>query len=291
MHGNDVTKPAVLKAGCAVRKAMLGALLVVTLGNLQGRGNVAFSSVDPGEIPAPLTPAATTAIFAHMAIGGGYTTVFTFLNTGADAVSGTLYLTDQKGIPLTANLDGSLSSSLPLNIPPGGTKFVTAGPLNPAEPAAKVGWARVESTGGSLGGVATFQLVQGGALTTIAGVLASNTMTVATIPVDDDIPADRYTGYAIANPGSAEITVSIQTVNAEGTTSAPAAVLSSINLKPGEQKAAFVFQDDKASKTAFRGSVVLTGLNGANFSVVALVQNSGLFTAIPVIPEKAPNIR
>jgi hypothetical protein len=36
--------------------------------------------------------------------------------------------------------------------------------------------------------------------------------------------------------------------------------------------------------------MVLIAEGGAQFAVVALVQDRGLFTAIPVIPSKAPNI-
>jgi hypothetical protein len=261
--------------------AVLGILLSIPAGFSQESGMTANPLVSSSA--AAVSP---TALFAHLAIGGGYTTVFTFLNTGSEAVVGNLYLTDQTGVPLPANLDGSPGSSLPLSIPSGGTKFVTAGPLIPNDPATKAGWARVESAGGSLGGVATFQLVKGGSLSTIAGVLSSSAVTVATIPVDDDIPGDRYTGFAVANPGSSTITISIQTVNADGTA---AKALPSITLKSGEQTAAFVFQS--AGYNSFHGSVVLIGQSGASFSIVALVQNSGLFTAIPVIPEKAPNIK
>lgn len=228
------------------------------------------------------TPA--TTLFAHLAVGGGYTTVFTFLNTGSDSLTGHLVLTDQKGNPLTANLDGSVSSSLPLNIPPGGTVFVAAGTVNGNDPV-KTGWARMESSGGTLGGVATFQLVENGVLTTIAGVLPSSITTVATIPVDDDIPRNRYTGFAIANPGNAEITISMQTVKADGTADR---VLEPVRLASGEQTAAFVFE--RAGYQTYQGSVVLIGQDGAQFAVVALVQNSRLLTVVPVIPEKAPTI-
>jgi hypothetical protein len=133
--------------------------------------------------------------------------------------------------------------------------------------------------------VATFQLVENGILTTIAGVLSSSTMKVATIPVDDDISENRYTGFAVANPGSAAITVSIQTVKTDGT---PDRLLDSIPLAAGEQTAAFVFE--RAGYQTFQGSVVLIGKDGVEFSVVALVQNSGLLTVVPVIPAKAPAI-
>ena len=243
--------------------------------------------VEPGPIPA----GNTTALFAHLAIGGGFTTTFTLLNTGSTALTGTLILTGQDGIPLAASLaSGSVhsnGSTIEVNIPPGGIQFVTASPLGQSVPTA--GWARVESSGGTLGGVATFQLVSGGTLLTIAGVLASDLVTAATIPLDDDVPppANRYTGYAVANPSSIDtIRIKVQTVDADGI---PNAALTPITLGPGEQVATFVFQDPAASRQ-FQGSVVLIGEGGKSFAVVALVQNQGLYTAIPVIPTKAPHI-
>jgi hypothetical protein len=145
------------------------------------------------------------------------------------------------------------------------------------------------NAGGLLGGVATFQLASpGGALQTIAGVLSSRPVPVATIPVDDDVPQNRFTGYAVANPGSSSITIKAQMVNADGTLGPR---LNDITLAPGEQLARFFFEDPNTSGSnmVFQGSVVLIG-QGAAFSVVALVQNQGLFTAIPVIPAKAPHI-
>ncbi|NWG13481.1 MAG: hypothetical protein HXY20_08115, partial [Acidobacteria bacterium] len=55
------------------------------------------------------------------------------------------------------------------------------------------------------------------------------------------------------------------------------------------QVARFVHEDAKEQLT-FRGSMVLIASPGQRFCVVALVQNKGLFTAIPVIPAKAPGI-
>jgi hypothetical protein len=246
--------------------------------------------IDPG----PIGLATTTALFAHLALGGGYTTTFTFVNTGTQ-LDGSLILTGQDGKPLNANLSsGSIQttgSTIPLSIKPGGTQFVVAAPATANDPSVKAGWARVENSGGTLSGVGTFQVVSGGVLQTIAGVLASDVVTAATIPVDDDVSARRFTGYAVANPSATDsITIKVQTVNLDGT---PAATLTSIPLGPGEQTATFVFQD-KASSPKFKGSVVLIGQAGKSFAVVALVQAPGstgdLFTAIPVIPGKAAGI-
>ncbi len=134
--------------------------------------------------------------------------------------------------------------------------------------------------------MATFQLNSGGNLMTIAGVLASEAVQYATIPADDNLDQNRYTGYAVANPGSEDLNIRIQTVNADGT---PGSTLAPITLAAGHQKATFLFQDPAAGRQ-FQGTVVLTEENGRKFSVVALVQDQGLYTAIPVISSKAPNI-
>jgi hypothetical protein len=253
----------------------------------------------------PQFAAETTALFAHVAVGGGFTTVFTFLNTGSTALDGILYLTDKDGMPLNVNLAApsagleaggvgnafqTLGSSIPLAIPVGGTRFITTSALTSSDPT-KRGWARVESTGGSLGGVATFQLFDSsGKLTTIAGVLAAAATNVGTIPLDDDRTQNRYTGFAVANP-SATDALSIKGIAVSGDQGTPVSGLSfTLPLAPGKQTATFVFELMSNFPQQFRGSLVLIEQTGKPFSVVALVQNSGLYTAIPVIPSKAPGI-
>jgi hypothetical protein len=257
-----------------------------------------ITAVDPG----PIGAATTTAVFAQVAIGGGYTTVFTFLNTGATPTTGNLILTDSAGKPMNASLTApssfpeapsaggveAVGPSIALSINPGGTQFITAGPAVATDPT-KAGWARVESDGGTLGGVATFQYAPGGSLSTIAGVLASNAVQFATIPVDNDDGARRYTGFAIANPGSSSLTVRIVPVDLNGNV-VPGLTLSR-TLGSGAQLATFLHQEWNApAALTFKGSVVLLAPAGQSFAVVALVQNQGLLTAVPVIPAKAPTI-
>jgi len=158
---------------------------------------------------------ATTALFAHVATGhdanaGDYSTTFTLLNTGSSRLTGNLILTAGDGTPLTASIIGAgvqtLGSSVPITIPIGGTQFWTALGNTASDPV-RTGWVRVDSAGGTLGGVATFQLVSGSNLAAIAGVLSANATQYATIPVDNDDSQKRYTGYALANRGSDSIDV------------------------------------------------------------------------------------
>ncbi len=58
-------------------------------------------------------------------------------------------------------------------------------------------------------------------------------------------------------------------------------------LRPGCHIARFLW-DINDPALQFRGSMILTEQSGKSFSVVALVLNQGLYTAIPVIPTKAP---
>lgn len=237
-----------------------------------------------------------TALFAHVATGhdpnaGDYATTFTLLNTGSETLNGKLILTYHDGTPLTAAIAGpegfqAMASSVDISIPIGGTQFWTATGISPAD-SVKTGWARVDSTGGTLGGVATFQLTAGNYLTAIAGVLPSSTTQYATIPVDNDGTRSRFTGYALANPGSDTINVALTVVGQDGRVVAPG--VKTITLKAGEQRAAFL-HEDAASLLTFQGTVVMIEQNGKKFAVVALVQNQGLLTAIPVIPEKAPAV-
>ncbi len=264
---------------------------IIHLGNAQRPAVPAFLS-DPG----PVGAATTTALFAQVAVGGtspGYTTVFTFLNTGSTPLDSNLIITAADGTPMnirmsvdTIQATGS-SVTIP-TIPPGGTKFVTASALNASDPT-KNGWARVESSGGTIGGVATFQATDPtGKLTSIAGVLSASTTSVATIPVDHNDAQRRYTGFAVANP-SATDTLSIKgvLVSASGT----AGNFFILPLAPGAQTARFVQQFAALQLPAqFQGSLVLIEQSGKPFSVVALTLNSDLLTAIPVIPSKAPGI-
>jgi hypothetical protein len=147
----------------------------------------------------------------------------------------------------------------------------------------KVGWARIESSGGKPGGVATFKYAPDGPLLTIAGVLSSTLVSTATIPVDDDVNSGHVTGYAVANPGGSPITIKVFEVSGDGVS---VTTLNPINLDPGEHLSQFLYQDSLA-KPQLKGSAVLVGESNARFTVVALVMVEGasgpLFTVAPVV--------
>ncbi len=238
---------------------------------------------------AGATSAAATML-AQVAVGGGFTTVFTIVNTGSAPASGTLSLFDEKAQPLNVVFSppgdkGAIDSSYRITLPAGGTLFLAASAVSPA--ATIMGWARIDAASGSLGGVATFQLVNGSTLATIAGVLAGQAGGSATIPVSDDRSLgwrSYITGYAVANPGIEDINIRITVVNQNGT------ILKTLDppllnpLKPGCHVARFLWEDMNDPAFQFKGSMILTERSGKSFAVVALVLNQGLYTAIPVVP-------
>ncbi len=245
--------------------------------------------------PAQIGTATTTNLFPQVAFGGGFTTIFSFLNTGADTATGNLILTNSQGSPLTTSFSSpsgssSVGASIPLSIPSGGSQLIFANPVNTGDPTV-TGWARVESSGGSLGGVATFQFVSGSnTLTTIVGVLSATLANVATIPLNDDHTVSRDTGYAIANDSSTAINIKIDLVNPDGTIAQTVSPPALNPLAPGAYFAGFLWQNISPT-FKFQGSMVLIEQAGHPFAVLALVENGNLFTSIPVIPASAPNIR
>ncbi len=248
------------------------------------------ASLDAFAVAAPAGTATTTNLFAQVAVGGGYTTVFTFVNTGADLATGTLVLTGDNAKPLTATIDGTVGSSAAINVQPGGTQFVTA---TDSGATIKTGWGAVLSSGGSLQGVATFQLRGGNGLSTLVGVLSATPTPVATIPVDDDGTLgsqSRFTGYAVANSGSTPLSIKLVLVDSNGNSVQTISPPAMNPLPPGQHAAGFLFQDLNNPSIQFRGSLVMIEQSGQPFSVVALVLNQGLLTAIPVVPAKPPNI-
>lgn len=78
-------------------------------------------------------------IFAHLHMGGGYTTSLSFLNpgTGQD-VSGTVYFYNQDGTPMTVTIEGSDVTEWPVTVVEGGLETVELG--DPADDTL-IGWA------------------------------------------------------------------------------------------------------------------------------------------------------
>jgi hypothetical protein len=238
-----------------------------------------FEIVELGYEPPSGPPVST--FFPHLALGGGYTTVFALINTGGTAASASLTLTDQQGAPLAASMGGSSGSVFQLTIPSGAVRILTATAPSSADPT-KAGWALLQSTGGSLDGVATFRYTTGGVLRGTAGVMVSQPTESATIPVDNDDALERFTGVALANPGDQEIRVQIRLLDQDGNVTQTVSPASLNPLGARKQVAAFLHQLVPAT-LRFRGSMVLTTGGSGQFVATALLQDRGMLSAIPVV--------
>ena len=205
----DWTAPAV-----PVGTVSFGAAGNAANGNFSNSGDFIYTARVTSE-PAQVVDNPITLLFPHLAVGSGYRTVFNLFNAGGSAVIGTLSLTQTDGAPLTVRLGSIQASSTQVNIPPGGTQVITADPINEGD-ILRVGWAKVESAGGSPEGAETFRQFINGTLVGIVGILSSPPVDVATILVDSNVPQDRLTGYAVANPGNQDLNIRIVLVDSQG---------------------------------------------------------------------------
>jgi sugar lactone lactonase YvrE len=232
--------------------------------------------------------------FAQLVVGGGYSTSFSFTNTGSTAQSGNLTFRDQQGtsfnvsativdlLGITSSIPNT--STVPLTIPSGGTVFVKAEGVT-AGSSAKAGWARLEANGESLSGVATYEYVVGDTLYTMVGVLHSRPLTYATIPVDNDDSQSKQAALAIANPSDQSISVRLALVAQNGNL-VEDFLLPSIG--PREQVAQYLY--DWTNRHDFKGSLIVRGVNGATFVAVPLCDKQSVLTALPLISGKAPGL-
>ncbi len=249
-------------------------------------GNNRISMVTPGN--------SFDLFFPQVAAGEGYSTLFTITNAEAAPASGNLILTDQQGNPLSVSATltdaagvtqpATTGSAFSLTIPSGGTIQLSAvGPTSTSP--LKVGWGRFEAVSGSTSGVATYENAVDGSVRTIVGVLHSQPLIYATIPVDNNGAQGKQTAYAIANPGGQEISVKLALVSQNGSVVDDTLV---VKLGPGDQVARYLWQD--LPYPDFKGSLVLRGQAHASYVAVALVEKQGILTAIPLIPGKAPGV-
>jgi hypothetical protein len=228
--------------------------------------------------------------FGHVALGGGWNVVFSLVNTGATTVNGTLTLTGQDGSPLDARIDGLVGASFRLEpMPPGGVRRLLAEPLSATDPL-RFGWARLENVGESVTITATYLHMQEGVLKTLSSVPSSRMVTSATIPVYNDLAAERFVGFAVANPNASPITLRLVTLNESGTVEDGPVTPGQLILPPNGQTMIFL-HEILTNRTTFTGSIVLSAQEAPRrFVATALVQNGPLITAVPVIPEKAPSV-
>jgi len=238
--------------------------------------------------------APTPAFFPQVAVGGGYMTQFTITNTGSTTASGNLTLTDPNGNPLSVNgtfIDSfgntqpaSPGSLFAFSIPSGGTVFLSAAGLTTSSPT-KTGWAQMDSVGGTLTAVATYEYAVGLIPQTMVSVLQSQALQYMTIPIDTNASQNKQAAYAIANPSNQAINIKLALVGQNGTVMDDSI---SVQLGPKQYIAEYLWQ--RTGLTNFKGSLVLRGQAGATFVAVGLSDKQGLLTAIPLISGKAPGV-
>jgi hypothetical protein len=121
------------------------------------------------------------------------------------------------------------------------------------------------------------------------GVLESPLVQFATIPVDNDTDAGRRVGFAVANPSGQAVTVKVALVGEDGNVVTDVSPPDLNPLGPGRQVAKFM-DEIFPSLEDFRGSMALRAQGTGRIVPVALLLRNGLFSALPVIPEKASKV-
>jgi sugar lactone lactonase YvrE len=268
--------------------AQLNAPMGVALDNA---GDLFVADYDNNRIRKIVPQNTIVSFVPQVVVGNGYSTLFTLSNPGTGSASGVLTLTDPQGEPLsvtgtvkdsTGVTRSSLSgSSFPLTVPAGETVFLTATGLTEESPI-HVGWGKLESTTGILTVTATFEHFVGSTLQTVVSTLQSPSLRSATIAVDNDSSQGRQLAYAIANPGDQVITVTLTLVKQDGTVAGDPVTLT---LGPKQQIAHYLWQDILG--TNFRGFLALRCQTGGTFVAVALLDNQGALTAVPVLSGSA----
>ena len=162
------------------------------------------------------TPATGPVYFPQFVEGGGYTSALVLLNTSGAVEKGTLQIFDDNGLPLVVNqVGGTSDSSFRYSIPWAGVfRFQTDG--FPAS--VKAGWVVLTPDAGTSTpvGAGVFSYGIGNVLVGESGIPSAVATTHARVYVD--LSSGHNTGLAIANPASANASITIRAYKADGLT-------------------------------------------------------------------------
>ena len=170
---------------------------------------------------------------------------------------------------------GSSGNAIQFSLAPGATrKYISTG-----AGALLVGFATVTSSA-IINGTAIFsKFAPNGALTSEAGVPASDTVARQSIIVDT--VAGFLTGVAYANPGGTAASITLQLFNRDG---AAIGAATTTTLAPGTHTAAFIGQSPFPSAAPFVGTMQVT--SNVPLAAIALRFNptGEFFTTVPSVP-------
>jgi hypothetical protein len=222
--------------------------------------------------------------FPHVVAGDGWSTAFSFTNTGLTEASGTLNFRDSQGNPLPIAgpfnyaseiiHPASVASSYTFAIPPGESIYLSGKAVNDSDEK-KIGWAQLDSLG-SISGMVTYEHVVGENTDCLFSAPQSSLLQVAAIPVDVDNSLGKRMAYDIANPGTQAISVEMLLISQEGAAVGDPIL---VKLDPGEQISKYLSLD----QAHFRGLLVLHEQKGQPFLAFGTLEKQGFQTAIPLI--------
>jgi hypothetical protein len=225
------------------------------------------------------TSCASNIYFAQVAVGSGYSTTFTLMNTGSTTLSGSLLVFNQDGSPRA----GLPSSFAVVSIPAGGSVRLTL----PDSGSLTVGSAFFQ-TAGTVQGVASFDLRgPGGQLQTTAGVLGIPSGPRFLIPVD--MSGTSQTGVAVMNASGAGTTVTMRLISEAGAQVASSSDARLSAFSGYRQIADFInnlFPGQSVSN--FKGTVVIEAGTGGQLAATGIVVKEGFLSALPVIGTFVP---
>lgn len=223
-----------------------------------------------------------SGVLAHIAAGGGWTTVISLSNSSASPAAVTIAFHAPDGsalnLPLTAVLRGitqtTTAASFSGVINPNATLFISAGDQIPST---VVGWADVLSSG-PVGGFEIFRFTDPNG-TASEGTVPLQTQFPSRIVVPYDNAAGFSTGLAIANLSMTSVTVTATMWDPDGSQLG----VQSITL-PGSGHTSFFFHQRLAATAGKQGIVIFQSSGTGGLAALALrFAPFGTFTSVPTI--------
>ena len=238
----------------------------------------AFSSLPPGERDALPTGVFSGGqlltvynfYFPHLALGGGWQTTLTFVNSTSQTVTCTTTFFSDSGGPLSVSFGGAAASSRTDTLAPWGVIHQeTNADLNAPEVR---GWAKAQCSG-PIKASLLFRFYQQGKPTGEAGVNAMTASATKFVTF-----SDQTTGVAYANPSTTQTAeITFTAISSTGTKLAT----KSLPLLPGEHGAKNV--GPFLGISSFTGSIQIV-VSSSRASILSLSLNAEAFPAFSSLP-------